>query len=61
MNGPIEWASERARGGNSPTQGKGGFAGSWQALHGTGADSCDEMVSGLQHAAAAREWMAGNW
>ena len=39
----------------------GEFAGSWQALHGTGADSCDEMVSGLQHAAAAREWIADNW
>ena len=25
------------------------------------ADSCDEMVGGLQHAAAARERMANNW
>ena len=25
------------------------------------ADSCDEMVGGLQHVAAARERMANNW
>ena len=58
--GPA-WLRLGESGGDSPTQGKGGFAGNWQALHSTGADSCDEMVSGLQHAAAARERMADNW
>ena len=31
-------------GGNSPTQGKGGFVDSWQALHSTEADSCDAVT-----------------